>query len=129
MSVDGKGIGKCQVWIKQASASEQSMTCRKAIQPTSKPDRVVDSGQIQTVPVEGLGGVRRRDCMNLIEALVWNVGTCWLNARGREIAVLSDFASTKIGQRGGATRSSDEIAVMVVERRGCVIQPSAIANH
>ncbi len=111
------------------NASEQSMTCRKAIQPTSKPDRVVDPGQTQTEPVYGLGGVRRRDCMNLVQALVWNVGTCWLNAKGREVAMSSSFASTDVSQRDGATRSSDEGAVMAVERRGCVIQPSAIANR
>jgi len=60
---------------------------------------------------------------------MWNVGTCWLNAKGRGVAVFSGFASTDVSQRGGATRSSDEGAVMAVERRSCVIQPSAIANH
>ncbi|SDZ23517.1 hypothetical protein, partial [Nitrosomonas sp. Nm58] len=114
---------------KQMNASEQSMTCRKANQPTSKPDSVVDPGQTQTVPVYGLGGVRRRGCMNLIQALVWNVGTCWLNAKGSKMTIVSSFASTDVSQRGGAARSSDENAVMAVERRGCVIQPSAIANH
>ena len=111
------------------NASEQLMTCRKAIQLTSKPDSVIDPGQTQTVPVYGLGGVRCRGCMSLIQALMWNVGTCWLNAKGRGVATFSDFASTNVSQRGGATRSSDEIAVMAVERRGCVIQPSDIANH
>lgn len=77
------------------NASEQSMTCRKANQPTSKPDSVVDPGQTQTVPVYGLGGVRRRGCMNLIQALVWNVGTCWLNAKGREAPMSSGFASDR----------------------------------
>ncbi len=111
------------------NASEQSKTCRKANQPTSKPDRVVDPGQLQALPVYGLKGVRRRGCMSLVQALVWNVGTCWLNAKGREAAMSSGFASTDVSQRGGATRSSGEGAVMAVERRGCVIQPSDIANH
>jgi hypothetical protein len=111
------------------NVSEQSMTCRKANQPTSKPDSVIDPGQLQALPVYGLKGVRRRGCMSLIQALVWNVGTCWLNAKGREVAMSSGFASTDVSQRGGATRSSDENAVMAVERRGCVIQPSAIANR
>ena len=84
------------------------MTCRKAIQLTSKPDSVVDPGQIQTVPVYGLGGVRRRGCVILIQALVRNVGTCWFNVKGREEAQKSSFASTKVNQRDGATRSSDE---------------------
>lgn len=86
------------------NASEQSMTCRKAIQLTSKPDRVIDPGQTQAEPVYGLGGVRCRGCMSLIQALMWNVGTCWFNVKGRGVAVVSDFASTDVNQRGGATR-------------------------
>jgi len=109
--------------------SEQSMTCRKANQLTSKPDSVVDSGQAQTVPVYGLGGVRCRGCMSLSQALLWNVGTCWFNVKGRGVALWSDFASTNVNQRGGATRSSDEAAVMAVERRGCVIRPILVVNQ
>jgi hypothetical protein len=105
------------------------MTCRKANQLTSKPDSVIDPGQLQALPVYGLKGVRCRGYMILIQALMWNVGTCWLNAKGRGVATDSDFASTHVSQRGGATRSSDEGAVIALERRGCVIQPSAIANH
>jgi hypothetical protein len=60
---------------------------------------------------------------------MWNVGTCWFNVKGREVAVLSDFASTNVNQRGGATRSSDKATVMVVEQRGCVIQPRLIVNQ
>jgi len=109
--------------------SEQLMTCRKAIQLTSKPGSVVDPGQIQTLPVYGLGGVRCRGCMILFQALVWNVGTCWSNVKERKFAQWSDLASTDVDQRGGATRSSDEITVMVVEQRGCVIQPRLVANQ
>lgn len=110
--------------------SEQSMTCRKAKQLASKPGRVIDSGQIQTEPVYGLGGARCRGCMSLIQALMWNVGTCWFNVKGKEAAALLNcFASTNVSQRGGVTRSSDETAVMAVERRGYVIQPSLLANR
>jgi len=111
------------------NASEQMMTCRKANQLTSKPDSVVDPGQTQAKPVYGLGGVRCRGCMRLIQALMWNVGTCWFNAKGREVAFVCDFASTDVNQRGGATCSSAEIAVMAAERRSCVIQSSLIANQ
>jgi len=67
--------------------------------------------------------------MILIQALLWNVGTCWFNAKGRGIKLQRDTASTNVNQRGGATRSSDEAAVMAVEQRGCVIQPTLIANQ
>ena len=36
---------------------------------------------------------------------------------------------TKVSQRGGVTRSSDEATVMVVERRGCVIQLYLAVNQ
>jgi hypothetical protein len=95
--------------------SEQSMTCRKANQLTSKPDSVVGPGQVQTAPVYGLSGVRCRGCMSLSQALLWNVGTYWFNAKERGVTFCSDFASTNVNQRGGATRSSVEAAVMAVE--------------
>ncbi len=109
--------------------SEQSMTCRKANQLTSKPDSVVNLGQIQTLPVYGLGGVRCRGCMSLNQALLWNVGTYWFNDKGRGVVQLNVAASTNVNQRGGATRNSDEASVMAVEQRGCVIQPSFIVNQ
>ena len=110
--------------------SEQLMTCRKANQLTSKPDSVIDPGQIQTLPVYGLGGVRRRDCMSLIQALWRNVGTCRLNVKRREVAGnLSNFASINVNRRDGAIRSSEEAAVMAVERRDCVIEPNLVVNQ
>lgn len=65
--------------------NEQSMTCRKANQSMSKSGRVVAPRQIQTIPVYGLGGVRRRGCMILFQALIWNVGTSSLMLRKEEL--------------------------------------------
>ena len=104
------------------------MTCRKAKQLRSKPDSVVDPGQAQTLPVYGLSGLRCRDCMILIQALMWNVGTCWLNVKERGMMKFC-AASTNVSQRGGASRSSAEAIVMNVERRACVIQPNINVNH
>lgn len=101
--------------------SEQSMTCRKAIQLTSKPDSVIDPGRAQIMPVYRLSDVRCRGCMSLIQALLWNVGTCWFSS---DIQVRMD-----INQRGGVTRSSGEISVMEMERRGCVIQLILAVNQ
>lgn len=129
VSVVGKGTLKCQVRFKKMNESEQPMTCRKANQLTSKPNSVVDSGQIQTAPGYGLGGVRCRGCMILFQALVWNVGTCWFNAKERGDSLTRNSASTNVNQRGGAIRSSDEAAVMVVERRGCIIQSRLTINQ
>ena len=120
---------KCQVGIRKMNESEQPMTCRKAIQQTSKPDSVVDPGQVQTIPVYGLSGVRCRGCMSLIQALLRNVGTYRFDTKGREAELLSGFASTNVNRRGGAIRSSDETAVTAVERRDCVIQPRLVVNQ
>ena len=103
-----KALSKCQVRIKKMNESEQSMTCRKAIQLTSKPDGVISPGQIQTIPVYGLGDVRCRGCMILIQALLWNVGTYWFNVKGRGFGV-AETASTKVNQRGGVACSSYDI--------------------
>ena len=37
--------------------------------------------------------------------------------------------STDAGHRGGALRSSDEAAVMAVERRECVVQRNKLVNQ
>lgn len=67
--------------------------------------------------------------MSLIQALMRNVGTCWLNDKGRADTETGSCASTDVSQRGGAIRSSDEAAVMAVERRDCVIQLLLIVNR
>jgi hypothetical protein len=56
--------------------------------------------------------------MNLIQALVWNVGTWVLMLRERFKWKNHKDLSTKAVHRGGSTRSSDEAVVMTVERRG-----------
>src|SRR5207302_2174398 len=37
--------------------------------------------------------------------------------------------STEAGHRGGAARNRDEGSVMGLDRRGCVVQPSSLANR
>ena len=37
--------------------------------------------------------------------------------------------STDAEYRGGVSRSSDEAAVMVVERRGCIVQQNNLVNQ
>ncbi len=48
----------------------------------SKPRRVVGSGRVQEEPAARLGDIRHRGGVNLDQALVWNVGTCRLAAKG-----------------------------------------------
>ena len=53
----------------------------------SKPGRVVGPGRVQREPAAWLGGTRHRGGVTLDQALVWNVGTCRLDAKG-EIQVV-----------------------------------------
>jgi hypothetical protein len=70
-----------------------------------------------------LGGVRHKDGVNLIQALVWNVGTCRPDAKGEtQMGRPHKGESTDAGHRGGAARSRGEGSVMELDRRGCVVQ-------
>ena len=48
----------------------------------SKPVRISGPGQAQEEPAAGLGDIRHRGGVNRDQALVWNVGTCRLDAKG-----------------------------------------------
>ena len=47
----------------------------ESVETMSKPRRVVGSGQVQREPAAWLGGIRHKGGVNLIQALVRNVGT------------------------------------------------------
>lgn len=47
----------------------------ESVATMSKPGRVVDPGRVQREPAAWLGGIRHKGGVNLIQALVWNVGT------------------------------------------------------
>ena len=49
----------------------------------SKPGLFVGPGQDQEVPAAGLGGIRHRGGVNRDQALVWNVGTCRFDGKGK----------------------------------------------
>jgi len=51
----------------------------ESVATMSKPGRVVDPGQVQREPAAWLGGIRHKGGVNLIQALVRNVGTCRLD--------------------------------------------------
>jgi hypothetical protein len=59
--------------------------------------------------------------MNLIQAFVWNVGTCHLMLRKKLECIPHKSLSTDAGDGGGTVRSSDEASVMEVEQRGCTV--------
>ena len=59
----------------------------------------------------------------MIQALVRNVGTCRVDVKGApQMERLHERLSTEAAHRGGSVCSRDEGAVMVLDRRGAVIQ-------
>ena len=66
----------------------------------------------------GRNGSRHGDGMNSEQALVWNMRTCRPDAKGETDVAMPHRKSTDAGHRGGSARSSDEISVMEMERRG-----------
>ena len=68
-------------------------------------------------------GIRRRGGVILIQALIWNAGTCRSNAKGEvRVENLYENKSTDVENRGGTVRSSDEVSVMEMEQRDSVVQ-------
>ena len=111
-----------QVCDGKMSASESPLTHRKGLQTLSKRVEVADTrisvddtclrSTWQPVfrrhePITGLVVER--------ENLPWGV-------KGKSQVVTATRANTKTHGRGGAARSSDEGAVMALERRSCVIR-------
>jgi len=62
------------------------------------------------------------DGVNFTWAFVWNVGTCRFSVKGEtQMGNPHESESTDLKNGDGTTRSSDEAAVMEVERRGRVV--------
>jgi hypothetical protein len=102
------------------NASEPLMRCRK-----QKSD--VKTGGLTLLQDQSrggyrLGGVRHAGGMNLSLALVENVGTCRPDGKGEtQMGGPHEGERTDAGHGGGPTRSSIEVSVMEMKRRGWII--------
>ncbi len=68
--------------------------------------------------------------MNLNLALVWNVGPCRPDVKGEtQVGGPHEGESTDAGNGGGLTRSSVEVSVMEMERRGWIIRLYSLVNQ
>jgi hypothetical protein len=68
--------------------------------------------------------------MTLIQALVWNVGTCRPDVKGEtQVRGPRESESTDAGHRDGAVCSREERSVMERDRRGCVVQLYLVVNQ
>ena len=112
------------------------VNCRSIVesaQTTSKPGVDVNPGQAWREPADWPCGVRHRGSARLVRAPTVNCGNLRSrgvddDADGRGTSENREAESTNARSRGGATRSSDEVAVMATERRGRVIESGEQIN-
>src|SRR5438045_3120233 len=94
----------------------------------SKPDVDVSPGSAWRVPVYWPCDIRHRGSASLVRALTWNCGNLRSRYEGKGTSAQRKADSTEARSRGGATRSSVEVIVMMMERRGCVIESCVQVN-
>ena len=110
---------------------EQPVNCRSSVesaQMTLKPGRDVNPEQAWRVPAYWPCNVRHRGSASLVRALTLNCGNLRLRCKEKGTSQIGEAESTNAQPRGGATRSSVEVAVTAMERRGRVVQSEGVAN-
>ncbi len=123
MSIKEKGTDKMyQVWIKKTNTSEPPFKCRKALNDiktgwTSKPRMSLTETclLVRRYPAQRWRELDLGSHAELRESVV-------AMSREKHKQRTCEAKSIEALHRGGQTRSSEEAAVMAVERRGLVIQ-------
>jgi len=67
----------------KTNASEPLMKCRKRKNDVKTGRKSLARDKSSGSPADWLGGVRHEGGVSMIQALVWNVGTCRLDAKGK----------------------------------------------
>jgi|GEM_PF-1092881 len=99
-----------QVWIMETSEPESSLKRRDVTNDVKTRGFDLPGDKSKGLLITDLDGVRRGDGVNMILALVWNVGPYGSDAKGKAQAVETDKGeSTDAGPRFGAAHSSDEV--------------------
>jgi len=118
-----------QARLREASASEPSMKCRKRIRRCQNRGLTLPPGSARGDPEDCPSGIRHVDGAKLNQALVRNVRTCRSDAKGEVSSGQNrEDKSTDAEHRDGAARIRDKGSVMELDRRGCVAQPRPRAN-
>ena len=66
----------------KTNASEPLMTCRKRRNDVKTGRKSLARDEPRRKPAYWLDGVRHEGGVSVVQALVWNVGTCRLDAKG-----------------------------------------------
>ena len=123
VSDEEKAAISCQVSEEKMSASEPLMTHRKGSK--TLPEGVSGNSARRSVDGACLRATRqpvhRRH--DLVTGFSMERGNLTRGGKGNRRVANTTSENTNTRGRGGATRSSEEVAVMVMERRGRVIRP------
>ena len=118
-----------RVRLREASASEPSMKCRKRIRRCRNRGLTLPLGSVWGNPEACPGGIRHVGGAKLNQAPIRNVRTSAPMTREKLQAAQTARAKVPMRSlRGGAARSSVEGSVTGLERRGCVVQLWLRAN-
>lgn len=102
--------------------SEPLMRCRESATFCQKPLSHVSGERVRMLSAYCPHGRRHSGGMIIIQALLCNLGNLHCHAKGNAQWAQPKGRMPKGAAGDGLLRSSDEIAVMAVERRGQVIQ-------
>src|ERR1700674_4498387 len=112
-----------QARLREASASEPSMKCRKRIRRCQNRGVTLPLRSARENPEAGPSGIRHVGGAKLNQALVRNVRTCRSDVKGEVSSGQNrEDESTDAEHRDGVARSREEGSVMGLDRRGCVVQ-------
>jgi hypothetical protein len=118
------------VSFRETSESKPPMNCRNRTVGVETGDGGHSGISVGGVLKTGPRDIRLEGGVNLEQALAWNVRTCRTDAKGASRAGDPCKAlSTDAGHRGRTARSREEGTVMVLDRRGCGVQPWRAANR
>ena len=111
----------CQVCSEEMNASEPLMRCRNGVRYCQNQTRKRKFGislDVNWHNRQREGGIRHRRGMNSRQALIRNTRTCRSDVKGEAQVETPQGESTDAEHRDGLARSSDEVSVMEMERRG-----------
>jgi hypothetical protein len=133
--VKSPGRERCGKGVLEASGGNRRrrthVNCRSIVesaQMTSKPGVYVNPGSAWREPAYWPCDVRHRGSASSVRAPTLNCGNLRSRCEGKGTSAKREAESTDARSRGGATRSSDEVSVMGMERRGRVIRSGVQAN-
>ena len=110
---------KASQGVRYGTGRRTQVNCRSSVesgQMTPKPGSDVAPGLVWTGPAYGPDGVRHRGSASLLRALTLNCGNLRRQWQAKGTSPKGEADSSKVLSRDGAVRSSDEAAVMAVER-------------